>query len=729
MKRILSLADVKKRNATFAQLIQTLFVTLILVTVLCGFLVLFILVQQSEREFQEKRLLEADRAVGQIDNRLLAVRDALVRLSTDGSIIYTTLISSGANPTADYNCAAALSERLSDCAFIRDIYLYACGAGTVCSAKSGTVELALSGAQKILERSAAQPMPYHKGELTWISIEQAEGKVYLLCGFLYSLDRPAGILAAELLPAAFSCSSAGLAEGYYCELLFPGEERFFRSGSEDPDGLTAVSRQSGQFDYRLDYYTETPTILATVTRAMKFILPLWLLLAAFDMLLAFDMAHVLYAPMRKLVHTIQEKWSLPRESLDSGDAYQFVARALESSRDREQALSAAMRACLPHILESVCQRLMEGRDVDADKLQDALALDGPNSALRERGSLIVFAFLHPDGQPLGAIESELILLLLQEGVERLREGEDRLPLLLPRPDRFALLGAWEAGPGENPEAAQALLEEIAEKNSLRLECSGVFPLPRLQDLRMVFQEASRQLERQIYYLRPDGGRSVSEAEEGEELISGAVETVVRTYCGHVDASEAAEAVGAVEQGLDELFSAGLAPAGLRRNLAALRNELMAFLITRDVDVRPLRQIPLPEASSPEECRAFLDGLRTVTEPLASRKVHAAVVRMQELVQEYYTDSTLSLGWVADRLNMNQSYLSALFTREWGEGFLDYLNNYRVEKAKDMLECTETLVKEVGFKVGFSSAQSFNRVFKRCTGMTPGQYQRSCGKGG
>lgn len=468
MKRILSLADVKKRNATFAQLIQTLFVTLILVTVLCGFLVLFILVQQSEREFQEKRLLEADRAVGQIDNRLLAVRDALVRLSTDGSIIYTTLISSGANPTADYNCAAALSERLSDCAFIRDIYLYACGAGTVCSAKSGTVELALSGAQKILERSAAQPMPYHKGELTWISIEQAEGKVYLLCGFLYSLDRPAGILAAELLPAAFSCSSAGLAEGYYCELLFPGEERFFRSGSEDPDGLTAVSRQSGQFDYRLDYYTETPTVLATVTQAMKFILPLWLLLAAFDMLLAFDMAHVLYAPMRKLVHTIQEKWSLPRESLDSGDAYQFVARALENSRDREQALSAAMRACLPHILESVCQRLMEGRDVDADKLQDALALDGPNSALRERGSLIVFAFLHPDGKPLGAIESELILLLLQEGVERLREGEDRLPLLLPRPDRFALLGAWEAGPGENPEAAQALLEEIAEKNSLRL---------------------------------------------------------------------------------------------------------------------------------------------------------------------------------------------------------------------------------------------------------------------
>lgn len=716
----------KKRSATFTQLTWSLFAMLILVTVLCGLLVLFILVEQSTREFQENRLLEADQAVSQIDNRLLEVRDALVRLSGNSIIIYSTLVPGSANQTADYNCAAALNGYLSDCPYIRDIYLYVPRFGTVFSARSGAVELPLSGAQKILERRAAQPTPYHKGELTWISLERAEGKVYLLCAFLYSLDRPAGILAAELVQDTFSCSSAGLAEGYYCELLLSGEDRFFRSGSEDSSGLTAVSRQSGQFGYRLDYYTETPAILAAVTRAVRFVLPLWLLLAAFDMLLAFDVAHALYAPMGKLVHTIQEKWSLPREDLDSGDAYQFVTRVLEDSRDREQALSAAMRDCLPHILESVCQRLLEGRDVEASKLQAALALDWPGSALRERGSLTAFAFLRPDGQPLGTIESELILLLVQEGVERLRNGEELLPLILPWLDRFALLGAWEGGPSELPGGVQALLEEIAEKNGLRLECSSLFPLPRLQDLRTVFQEASRQLERQIYYLRPDGGRSAPEAETGETPVSGAVEAVVREYRSRVDALEAEAAVEVVEGGLGELF--GLPSSARRQSLAALHSELMAFLITRDVDVGSLRQRPLSGAASLEDCGPFLEGLRTLTEPLATQKVHAAVLRMQELVQECYTDSTLSLGWVADRLNMNQSYLSALFTRERGEGFLDYLNDYRVKKAKDLLECTDTLVKEVGFKVGFSSAQSFNRVFKRYTGMTPGQYQRACGKG-
>ena len=63
MKRIRSLTDMKKRSATFTQLTWSLFAMLILVTVLCGLLVLFILVEQSTREFQENRLLEADQAV------------------------------------------------------------------------------------------------------------------------------------------------------------------------------------------------------------------------------------------------------------------------------------------------------------------------------------------------------------------------------------------------------------------------------------------------------------------------------------------------------------------------------------------------------------------------------------------------------------------------------------------------------------------------------------------
>jgi len=65
----------------------------------------------------------------------------------------------------------------------------------------------------------------------------------------------------------------------------------------------------------------------------------------------------------------------------------------------------------------------------------------------------------------------------------------------------------------------------------------------------------------------------------------------------------------------------------------------------------------------------------------------------------------------------------LFAQHQGEGFVEYLNRFRVDKAKSLLQSTDLLIKEVGYKVGFNSTQNFNRVFKRWTGMTPQQYRQ------
>ena len=62
----------------------------------------------------------------------------------------------------------------------------------------------------------------------------------------------------------------------------------------------------------------------------------------------------------------------------------------------------------------------------------------------------------------------------------------------------------------------------------------------------------------------------------------------------------------------------------------------------------------------------------------------------------------------------------------GGGFTDYLNQYRIAKAKPLLEKNELTISEVGEQVGFNSAQSFIRVFKKYEGETPGQYRTRCG---
>ena len=92
--------------------------------------------------------------------------------------------------------------------------------------------------------------------------------------------------------------------------------------------------------------------------------------------------------------------------------------------------------------------------------------------------------------------------------------------------------------------------------------------------------------------------------------------------------------------------------------------------------------------------------------------------------EEYADANLSLRTVAEFLKMNQAYLSTLFAQKQGVGFVDYLNQYRVDKAKILLQSTDLLIKEVGFKVGFNSTQNFNRVFKKWEGITPLQYRQA-----
>ena len=54
----------------------------------------------------------------------------------------------------------------------------------------------------------------------------------------------------------------------------------------------------------------------------------------------------------------------------------------------------------------------------------------------------------------------------------------------------------------------------------------------------------------------------------------------------------------------------------------------------------------------------------------------------------------------------------------------YLNNYRIDRAKDLLVNSQILIKDIGFKTGFNTIQNFNRVFKKATSMTPNEYRKT-----
>lgn len=83
---------------------------------------------------------------------------------------------------------------------------------------------------------------------------------------------------------------------------------------------------------------------------------------------------------------------------------------------------------------------------------------------------------------------------------------------------------------------------------------------------------------------------------------------------------------------------------------------------------------------------------------------------------------LSVESVAEAVKVSPSYLSRLFKKEAGMNFIDYLTEYRMKKAKELLLTPTNNVREVCFMVGYKDPNYFSRAFKRIYGMTPTEFR-------
>ncbi|RAV22523.1 helix-turn-helix domain-containing protein [Paenibacillus contaminans] len=84
---------------------------------------------------------------------------------------------------------------------------------------------------------------------------------------------------------------------------------------------------------------------------------------------------------------------------------------------------------------------------------------------------------------------------------------------------------------------------------------------------------------------------------------------------------------------------------------------------------------------------------------------------------------VSLESIAGRFNLSSGYLSIYFKEKTGTNFVQYLNELRITKAKELLLSTNMKMLDIGTQVGVPNANSFIRLFKKVTGFPPGEYRR------
>lgn len=91
-----------------------------------------------------------------------------------------------------------------------------------------------------------------------------------------------------------------------------------------------------------------------------------------------------------------------------------------------------------------------------------------------------------------------------------------------------------------------------------------------------------------------------------------------------------------------------------------------------------------------------------------------VEQAKEYVEEHYYEN-LMLADVAQKVGISSGYLSTLFQNQMAKGFVDYLNEVRIEHACTYLRQNYLKVYEIAYRVGFKDEKYFSKVFKKVTG--------------
>ena len=102
-----------------------------------------------------------------------------------------------------------------------------------------------------------------------------------------------------------------------------------------------------------------------------------------------------------------------------------------------------------------------------------------------------------------------------------------------------------------------------------------------------------------------------------------------------------------------------------------------------------------------------------------------VLEAMAYISKHYNEPDISVGTVAQSLNISEGYLSHTFKKETDYTLLGYITRYRIHKAMELLKDCRVKVYEVAEQVGYRDIAYFSATFKKYTGISPSEYQLTC----
>ncbi|MCU6796090.1 AraC family transcriptional regulator [Paenibacillus sp. WQ 127069] len=200
---------------------------------------------------------------------------------------------------------------------------------------------------------------------------------------------------------------------------------------------------------------------------------------------------------------------------------------------------------------------------------------------------------------------------------------------------------------------------------------------------------------------------------------------------HLHAGNAAQTITLVHRALDRMQKNEATAHACIDFAQEIVSKVNKTLITLQLDMQPAADSPSPgeqirSCYTHEQFKEFLSGYLSLSAELIQKKKEGydPITKFMTEYMESHIGEDLSLDILADKLKVSAAYLSAYFKDKTGINFIDYLNDLRIRKAKEMLLGSDAKIQDIAVSVGYQSVNSFIRMFKRSTGMSPGEFRKS-----
>ncbi len=468
----------------------------------------------------------------------------------------------------------------------------------------------------------------------------------------------------------------------------------------------------------------------SVSRILSFLL----LALALGLLFSLQIAYRANRPIRGLLKELADS---DTDVIEAKNEIDYLTKVYNYTTVQNKHLHEAIQSITPLVLERLFSDILNGRAPTEESVDAALSSIGHPFPPQSRFLALVFEVSGKGNRELSVLEMNLHLLQFRNLLPRVlpaeyqsclvsREGQSATAILITPPE------ATDEGIQQAVLDLTHALLEMTQSTAYQIEtgCGNIYQ--RIADVRYSYLEAQKNLNRKRFYGNEDG-----DGEPGSLPSQNQYFERTNQIFTFIQAEDAVGALNLTDEIIDEIAANTPDPASARRQYDLFLQTLIEATDTLHIGSMEalLRKKTRLEASlehntGGEELHALIrtfcaDVIGSIDHK-NKKKAFQHVVRIKEYIQANYSDSNLSLYTAAEQTGISPSYLSRLFKKEMGTSFVDYVNDYRVGKSKHLLESTDLLIKDIAYQTGFNSMQNFFRIFKKLTGVSPGEYRQNLG---